>query len=192
MASGTMSAFDFPRSPDRPPRFSKRPKPRELGWSVLAPLDDRDQHACPICSHGQIQPMVMMDDAWACSFCRHLFTLDLQSQVLRIEDSTQPLQWRWTGRSWQPVRHSSPELTPTIWTVAILLAIVPSGLIWLSQYTFPALPGSWADHFGLWWLGLAIASHLALVSWLVLEHYQWQPYVAFKLRWQDWRSGRDR
>ncbi|MFG3816668.1 hypothetical protein [Limnothrix redekei] len=185
-----MSAFDFQRSGDRPPRFSKAPKPRELGWSVLAPLDDRDQHPCPICRHGQIQPMPMMEDAWACDFCRHLFTLDLQSRILRVEDSTQPLQWRWLGRSWQPVRYSNEALTPTIWLLAVILAIGPVGLIGLSQYLFPPLPGSRSVGFGQGWLISAAIGHFILAAWLVLEHYQWPLYVSLKLRWQDWRSNR--
>ena len=183
-----MSAFDSSRSGDRPPRFSKPSKARAIGWSVLAPLDDRDQHPCPICNHGQLQAMAMMDEAWACDFCRHLFTLDLSAQILRVEDSIQPLQWRWMGRSWQPVRHSSDDLTPAIWIVAAGLAIGPVGIIGLSQYLFPPLPGARSVGFSQGWFISAAIGHLILAAWLLLEHYQLPLYVSLKLRWQDWRS----
>lgn len=173
-----MTFFRFRSASASPVKERDRPRsPRRLTLS--------DRYACPICRHGHIEALTLME-ALACDFCRHIFTANLDTQVLRVEDSAQPLSWRWTGRSWQPVRHSRSEWTPALWFVAIALAIAPPGLIALGQYVFPPLPHSkGAAWFGPTWLGLAIVSHSVLVAWILLEHYQLPLYVSLKVRWQD-------
>lgn len=162
--------------------FTSKRSPRQP--SQNRPLAYHDSYDCPICRHGRISGLPLME-AMACDFCRHIFTANLQDGVLRVEDSAQPLSWRWTGRAWRPVRHSSEALSPAIALVGALLAIVPSLLVWTAQYLFPPLPDSQWAWFGPAWLGLTAASHALLVGWIVFEHYQFPFYVSWKLRLQD-------
>lgn len=168
----------FPkRSPDGPERDAARP------------FCEHDEYPCPICRHGRVAPMPMMETAMACDFCRHLFTAQFSAQILRVEDSAQPLSWRWGGRSWQPVRlGEQTTLTPTLWVAAVGLAVLPATIIALAQYIFPPLPESRGSALGPWWLALTAIAHFCLVTWVLLEHYQPLGYVSLKVRLQDWRD----
>lgn len=146
-----------------------------------------DRYACPICRCGQIENLPLMD-AFACNFCRHIFTPNLEAQTIRVEDSSQPMVWRWNGRSWQVARLIDHSISTLIWAIGTVLVILPSSLVGLSAYFFPPLEGSaWAS-FPLIWLGLTMTSHFLMVSWLLLEHYQVPLYVSGKIRLQDWLS----
>ncbi len=147
------------------------------------PLSHENTYQCPVCRHGQLSGLTLMD-AMACDFCRHIFTLDLEQQILRIEDSSQPTTWRWTGRSWLPLRHHSPDLLTGVWMFAIALTVMPGLLVWLSYQTFPPLPnsrGAWLP--GVWTL-LTVAAHSSIVLWLLCEYYQFSLYVSTKIRLQ--------
>lgn len=161
-----------------------------------------DSYPCPICRHGQVAQMPLME-ALSCDFCRHIFTLnprtphsprlnfvlDRPDVLLRVEDSVQPLTWRWSGRDWRPLRAGgSAELSPALWFLGGLLAIAPASLIALGRYMFPPLPDSPGANLGWGWLGLTLVAHWGLVAWVLLEHYQLAWYVSLKLRWQDWRD----
>lgn len=129
-----------------------------------------------------------MMDAFACQFCRHIFSADLENQVVRVEDSSQSLAWRWNGYNWQPANRLDSQLTLPLWLGGGLLALVPPLLIGLSSYTFPPLPGSvwaWLPPF---WIALTFSLHLSMVAWVLVEHYQWPLYVSWKIRIQDWLS----
>jgi hypothetical protein len=151
-------------------------------------------YACPVCRHGQISQLVMVD-AFACNFCRHIFTANLKEQSLRLEDSNQPFRWRWTGSNWQPLRWSASdrssstdqEVTLAVWLIAIALLILPPSLIWLSYHTFPPLPDSPWDWFPLVWTIASLLIHFLLVLWLLVEHYQLPAYVSLRLRLQQWQ-----
>lgn len=154
-------------------------------------LSHTGTYGCPICRHGQVSALTLMD-AFACSFCRHIFTVDLHDQTIRVEDSSQPMSWRWNGKTWQTVRSIIDlDLTLIVWAIGVLLIIVPSGLIWLSGYMFPPLPGSSWYWFPSVWLSLTFASHFLLVSWLLVEHYQLPLYVSWKIQLQDWLGRRE-
>jgi hypothetical protein len=142
-------------------------------------------YPCPICRHGQISELALMD-AFACNFCRHIFTADLPSQSLRVEDSSQIFSWRWLGDRWLPVRPNTTSLGWAVWLGVLLLTTLPPGLIWLSYHTFPPLPDSAWYWFPLVWAGIAFCAHAGFVLWLVAEHYQWSFYVALKVRIQRW------
>lgn len=170
------------------PPFPKR-SPEGAEREVVRPLSDRGDYPCPICRHGRVAPMPLMETAMACDFCRHLFTAQFSAQILRVEDSAQPLSWQWGGRSWQPVRPGTwATLTPTLWVAAAVLAVLPATIIALAQYIFPPLPDSRGSALGPWWLALTAIAHFCLVSWVLLEHYQLASYVSLKLRLQGWRD----
>ncbi|MBD2101799.1 hypothetical protein H6F94_13085 [Leptolyngbya sp. FACHB-261] len=162
----------------------------------LQPLTQRhllsyeQTYTCPVCRHGQIQGLVLTD-AFACNFCRHIFTANLSDNVLRVEDSSQPLQWRWTGRGWQSVQHDDVNLTLVIWTVGVALVLLPPTLVWMAYHTFPPAAGSALSFFPILWTVLTFLTHLSLVVWLLAEHYQLPLYISNRIRLRTLFSRRD-
>ncbi|WP_242050792.1 hypothetical protein [Oculatella sp. FACHB-28] len=144
-------------------------------------LSYQGTYLCPVCRHGQITELTLMD-AFACSFCRHIFTANLESQTVQVVDSSQPMSWRWTGRTWQVAHRDELNLTLVIWLVGIAVALMPPSIVWLSAYTFPPLPGSRWAWFPAVWVGCTLFIHLLLVAWLLAEHYQVPFYVSSKIR----------
>ncbi|WP_225938327.1 hypothetical protein [Leptothermofonsia sichuanensis] len=160
------------------------------GIAERCSLNYEETYICPVCRHGQIATLPLMD-AFACNFCRHIFTADLRTQSIRVEDSSQPMTWRWNGRNWQGASsHMDMDLTVIIWLVGIALIVLPPGLIWLSSHAFPPMQGSAWYWFPTIWVGLAFLSHFLFVAWLLVEHYQFPLYVTCKIRLQDWLSRR--
>jgi hypothetical protein len=145
------------------------------------PLSYQETYLCPICRHGQIAELTLMD-AFACNFCRHIFTANLSEQTVQVVDSSQPMSWRWNGRNWQVAYHDDLNLTVMIWLVGGLLIVLPSAIVSLSAYTFPPLPGSAWDWFPMVWVNCTFLVHLLLVVWVMSEHYQIPWYVASKIR----------
>jgi hypothetical protein len=153
---------------------------------VMAIADHNDLnyqgvYTCPICRHGQISALTLMD-AFACNFCRHIFTANLQNQSVQVVDSSQPMSWRWNGRTWQVAYRDDFNLTLVIWLVAVVLVALPTGIVWLSAHTFPPLPGSPWSWFPVVWMGCTFLVHFFLVAWLMAEHYQLPIYVSGKIR----------
>jgi len=152
--------------------------------TTLRPLTYQETYLCPICRHGQIEAMALMD-AFACDFCRHIFTANLRDQSIRVEDSSQPMTWRWTGRNWLMANQLDMDLTTLVWFVGSLLVVFPPLLIWLSSYLFPPLPGSKWYWFPTVWAGLTFCVHSLGVAWLLAEHYQIPLYITCKVRLQS-------
>jgi hypothetical protein len=154
-------------------------------------LDYRDVYACPICRHGEISGLVLTD-AFACNFCRHIFTADLEENTLRVEDSSQPLSWRWNGRSWQSVHREDFDLTMVIWFVGLALIVFPPTLVWFSARSVPLTQIALGTQTFLpaLWTGLTLSVHLILVGWLLAEHYQFPLYIASKIRLRTWAEHR--
>jgi len=146
-------------------------------------LNYEETYLCPVCRHGQISALALMD-AFACNFCRHIFTADLLDQSVRVEDSSQPMTWRWNGVTWQGLRQVDMDLSIVIWLVGTVLVVLPPSLIWLSSHTFPPMEGSDWYWFPTVWVSLAFLLHFTLVAWLIVEHYQVPFYVACKVRLQ--------
>jgi len=144
-----------------------------------------DTYVCPVCRHGQLSALTLMD-AFACNFCRHIFSANLAEQTIRVEDSTQPMLWRWNGRNWQPATLIDLDVSLLIWFVGVVLVVLPASLIGISSYLFPPLPDSSWLWFPPVWIGLTLGCHLLMVAWVLLEHYQLPLYVSCKIRFQDW------
>lgn len=153
--------------------------------NTLTGLSCEETYTCPVCRHGQIKALTLMD-AFACNFCRHIFTPNFQEQSIRVEDSSQPFIWRWTGRAWRPAQQDDFDLTLVIWLISVALVALPPALIWLSSYTFPPLPDSTWYWFPAVWTTIAFLLHFFLVLWLLLEHYQLPSYVALRIQLQRW------
>lgn len=142
---------------------------------------------CPVCRRGDLSELTLMD-AFACSYCRHIFGASITEQTIRLADGIQPFQWRWDGRQWRPLQQADLELTLVVWLTGIALITLPPLLIWLPYHTFPPLPGSRWSQFPVLWLVGSFLSHLLVVLWLFLEHYQLPWYVATKIQLQRWRG----
>ena len=168
-----------------------QPFPDKSGLPKFQPLNNRGlsttslsfqgTYLCPICRHGQISNLTLMD-AFACNFCRHIFTANLETQSVQVVDSSQPMAWRWNGRSWQTAYQNDFNLTVVLWLVGLTLIFLPSGIVWLATYIFPPLPNSPWAWFPLLWVGCTFTLHFLMVSWLLAEHYQLPLYIATKIR----------
>jgi hypothetical protein len=168
--------------PESSPDRSIKPIAASRRGSTLSQgLEADGSYLCPACRHGHIQQMVLMD-AFACNFCRHIFTANFTEQTLHIADSSQSMAWKWTGRRWQSVYPQAATLAPIVWVIGGVVVVMPSLLIWLSSYLFPPLPGSRWSWFPMLWAGMTLAFHLMLAGWLIAEYYQLPLYVSSKMK----------
>jgi hypothetical protein len=151
--------------------------------SGYRPLSYHDSYLCPVCRHGQLSAMTLMD-AFACNFCRHIFVANLTEQSLRVEDSSQPTVWRWSGYGWQSAYPIQPEIRLILWLISGLLMVLPAAIVWLSFYTFPPLEDSPLAWLPFAWFCLTLGLHGGMIVWLLLEQYQVPFYVAWRVRLQ--------
>ena len=146
-------------------------------------LEAGETYECPVCRHGQIQPMTLMD-AYACSFCRHIFAVNLDQQTVHVVDKVQSMGWRWQGWRWQPFYQGRGDITLTLWLVGVMLVILPAGIVAMGGYVFPPLEDYSGLNWSLAWAIATLAAHSAMVGWLFAEHYQFPSYVLMKIRLQ--------
>ncbi|ATS19347.1 hypothetical protein L5470_08450 [Synechococcus sp. PCC 6717] len=125
-------------------------------------LEPEGVYLCPVCRHGQIAPMVLMD-TYACNFCRHILSIDLTHQTARLEDTAMVFRWQWTGTTWRSLNTPPVTLTYTAIVLGVLLITLPPGLVWLGQQMFPPLSGDRWHWFPLFWVGLTFFAHAVLV-----------------------------
>lgn len=140
-------------------------------------------YLCPVCRHGQISQLTLME-AFYCSFCRHIFDVSYDEQLVQVVDSPQPSAWRWLGDRWQ-VSGPQPEAM-AIWIIALILAIVPFSLVGLAAYMFPPLPGSRWGWLPMGWSLGVLVIHATLAAWITVEYYQPPFYAANKVRLRRW------
>jgi hypothetical protein len=134
-------------------------------------LSFEEPYPCPVCRRGQLNGMVMMD-AFACSFCRHIFTASLEQQILRLADSPSPLVWVWTGAVWQGKSQLETSLGWGLGFAIALFILLPTTLVGCGAYYFPPLPGSRLAWLPLVWVFLTFLLHGLCIGWLLLEYYQ--------------------
>lgn len=151
-------------------------------------LDLKDCYPCPVCRQGHIQALVLTD-AFACGHCQHILSVDLQQQEVSLIDSPQKITWIWEGQRWKVKRgNHSANLSAIVLVAAVLLTVLPSGLVWLSGLLFPPLSTTSSVTFSMMWALLTFLTHLGLVLWLIGEHYQIPFYVATRVRLFSRRS----
>ncbi|MEB3359525.1 MAG: hypothetical protein VKK04_22560 [Synechococcales bacterium] len=155
------------------------PSPNRCGQAV--PLSPQSVHICPVCRHGHISQITLMD-AFACDFCRHIFSVAYTNQTVQVVDSSQPMGWLWTGKSWRPLHRSDTNLTLTIWLIGVALVVLPFALVWMANYLFPPLPGSRWAWVSTVWIISTFCTHFGMVAWLLAEHYQLPLYVSSRIR----------
>ncbi len=163
---------------------SGQPQRARVALPEKRTLNYQEVYTCPVCRHGEIASLTLMD-AFACNFCRHIFTANLREQTIRVEDSSQPMVWRWNGYNWLMANRLDGDLTVAVWLVGIALVALPPLLIWLSSHTFPPLPESGWYWFPTVWMILTFTCHFLFVAWLLAEHYQFPLYVACKVKLRE-------
>ncbi|MGB3495452.1 MAG: hypothetical protein WBA57_22170 [Elainellaceae cyanobacterium] len=161
--------------------FSGQSTPQSVQSAAEFPLTANGSYTCPVCRHGNITQLTLMD-AFACDFCRHIFEANFEQQTVHVVDSYQPIVWRWNGDRWRSRRVLDESLTLFLWIISIALVILPVSMIGISLYIFPPMVGTRLDWFPLTWTACTFFLHLLLVSWLLAEHYQPALYVMVKLR----------
>ena len=147
--------------------------------SLNYPLNYTHTYSCPVCHHGEISNLALMD-AFACNFCSHIFTADLEKQVIEIADSQLPLSWRWNGRTWKRLQPEGVEIGWSYLLIALGFVLIPPSLIGISLYLFPPLPNSPLSWFPVFWIVLTFFCHLLTILWLVVEYYQFPINLYFR------------
>lgn len=136
-------------------------------------------YTCPVCRHGEISAIPLME-AFACNFCRHIFTANVEQQTIKMADSQLPLTWRWNGRTWTGGHREDNELTWGYWIVGGAFVLLPTCIVGLGAYLFPPLPDSTLSWLPIFWTVLTFVCHLACLGWLVLEYYQFPVSLYFR------------
>lgn len=153
-----------------------------MALTTERPLNLDDSFPCPICRQGKIEALVLTE-AFACEFCRHILSADLPAQQVQVVDSSQPLTWLWNGQRWRLTRgDNAQELSVLVLLTAAVLIVIPAGIVWLSGTLFPPLHQTNAVPFSTVWALVTLGAHLAFVLWLIGEYYQIPFYVAAKIR----------
>jgi hypothetical protein len=150
-------------------------------------LNYSDRYRCPLCQHGQLSSLTLMD-VFACDFCRHMFTANLENQVLRVEDSLQNLAWRWNGQRWLGIGQGDGNLSGIMWIFCLGIMIFPALLVGLPMVIFEPLPGSAASWFPAFWFVSTLVGHGTVGAWLLMEYHQFAPYITAKTRFRLWRT----
>lgn len=154
-----------------------------MATQAQRPLDLNDSYPCPVCRHGEINSLVLTD-AFACNFCRHILSADLKQQQVQVVDSTQSITWVWNGQRWRLVNaNRSADISAIALFVAVILVVLPAGLVQLTGVIFAPLPSSHSHvPFSTIWACLVLVAHLTLVLWLLGEYYQFPFYIATRVR----------
>lgn len=150
------------------------------------PLSLNGSYTCPVCRHGQVAAMPMMETTFSCSFCRHLFTANWEKQWLKMVDSQLPLTWHWNGQNWQGIHHEGIEPIWVYRLAAVALIILPPTLVGLAEYLFPPMPGSPLAWLPTFWTILTFVLHLAFVGWLFVQYYQFPVLMYGRALGQRW------
>jgi hypothetical protein len=142
-------------------------------------LNYHQVYRCPVCRHGEIANLILME-AFSCNFCQHIFTANIEQQILRIADSQLALAWHWTGEKWESIKQDKIELDWVYWLAGVIFVLLPTTLIALAIYFFPPLPGSTLAWFPFFWLILTFLAHFLGLICLIIEYYQFplSQYIA--------------
>ena len=66
---------------------------------TMPTLDYSQTYSCPLCLRGEIRAFPLMD-AFGCDFCRHIFSANLEEQILDLADGQVPRRWYRRGHQW--------------------------------------------------------------------------------------------
>ncbi|TRT83917.1 MAG: hypothetical protein EWV82_09215 [Microcystis aeruginosa Ma_AC_P_19900807_S299] len=114
------------------------------------------------------------DTYYACNFCQHIFTANLEQQVLKMADSQLPLTWYWNGKYWQGLPREGMEMAGFYLIIGLGFVIFPTAIVL-----------SWVP---LFWSILTFICHAICLLWLMIEYYQFPVNMylrALARRWQN-------
>lgn len=143
-------------------------------------LNYSQAYPCPLCLRGKIQAFPLMD-AFGCDFCRHIFSANLEEQVLDLADGQVPRRWYLRGNRW------ITKDRQTLWAYGLLglaLVILPTTIVSLGVYCFPPLPNSPLSWVPNLWIWLTLLFHISFLIWLTAVYFQFPLGSYFRL----WRS----
>ncbi len=150
-------------------------------------LNYHDNYSCPVCRHGKIATLPLME-AYACNFCQHIFTANLEQQVLKMADSQLPLTWYWNGKYWQGLPREGMEMAGFYLIIGLGFVIFPTAIVATGAYLFPPVEGSPLSWVPLFWSILTFICHAICLLWLIIEYYQFPVNMylrALARRWQN-------
>lgn len=151
--------------------------------SSLVPLSYDLTYRCPACATGELYALTMMD-VFACDFCRHMFTANLETQSVQLADTVRSRVWHWNGWRWRTAQQRDTAAA-LVWGFAAAITVIPATLIALSNYIFPPLE---ASNFPLMWIELTLTAHAAIACWLLAEYHHWPWYVSSRIRLKQFRE----
>lgn len=134
-------------------------------------------YTCPVCRHGQISAMALMEETFACNFCRHIFTANSEKQLLKMADSQLPLTWCWNGSTWKGVYREGIEPVWAYWLAGAAFVVLPPTLVGFAGYLFPPTPDSPLSWLPVFWTILTFGLHLTFIGWLVVQYYQFPIFL---------------
>ena len=134
-------------------------------------------YRCPACASGELNAIAMMD-VFACDFCRHMFTANLDLQSVQLADTVRSKIWHWNGWRWR-TEQQRDTAAALVWAFSAGLTVVPVTLIALSNYVFPPLE---ASNFPLMWVELTLVAHAVMSGWLLAEYHHWPWYISGRIR----------
>ena len=134
-------------------------------------LHEGGEYLCPVCRHGKISRMTLME-TFACNFCQHIFTTNIERQQIKMADSQLPLSWQWNGKHWKGTRREEDNLKWTYLVMGSAFVGLPTSIVALGTYLFPPMPNSTLAWLPLFWVGLTFVAHLLCLLMLVVEYYQ--------------------
>jgi len=150
-------------------------------------LNYHDVYPCPVCRHGKIAALPLME-AYACNFCQHIFTANLEQQVLKMADSQLPLTWYWNSSYWQGLPREGMEMAWFYLIMGLGFVVFPTAIVSTGAYLFPPVSGSPLSWLPFAWSILTFISHAICLLWLVIEYYQFPVNMylrALRRRWRD-------
>ncbi len=163
----------------RQPQVGERYNDKIGGAQVADPkvLSYGGTYRCPACASGDLNAIALMD-VFACDFCRHIFSANLENQSVHLADSLQPMAWQWNGWRWRTAQQSDTT-AGVIWAFTLGLTLAPVVIIALSNYVFPPLDST---GFPRLWTALTLGSHSTISVWLLAEYYRWPWYISSRIR----------
>ena len=146
--------------------------------NLLNPVPIKKEYPCPICHHGKISQMTMME-SFACSFCQHIFTINFAKQSLKLIDAQLLLSWHWNGKRWRSGRSGQIDLGIVHLIFGLIFISLPTSIVAVSTFIFPPLPGSPFAWLGPVWIISTLIAHLFCLVVIVIEYYQWPLGIYF-------------
>lgn len=132
---------------------------------------NHDSYPCPVCRLGQITTLPLME-AMACDLCQQIFEVNLEKQQIKMPSRQPPLLWNWNGKSWHGAQLEGVELGWGYVFAAMALVLLPPSLIGIVIAIHPPVadsPLAWLPYV---WAGICFLAHLSIITWLVIEFYQ--------------------